>query len=274
MQNNKIPYQMKRTLQGIKNELLSMTNLPLIPEFDLTINHKWGVKSNVAPIKKPTIAYIGFGIGGCYNVDDGNLSSPYQIKVTNKDLYLPIPIRCVPVDQDLSSEERSLYRMRVRRTFGDQEYWCYYFKKIIFNSNVKMTQTDPITLEEIPYEEDPNDLTPTPPQPPYTGTVNTNESEINVSLTGSVTVYGSEILEGISTIYNDARRATISEIGIYTGEDMEVTGLSGTGSDIQYTEAIYAQLATHYTSIGVPLLTPDSFREININFTKGNIMLL
>jgi hypothetical protein len=144
----------------------------------------------------------------------------------------------------------------------------------VFNSNVKMTQTDPITLEEIPYEEDPNDLTPTPPQPPYTGTVNTNESEINVSLTGSVTVYGSEILEGISTIYNDARRASISEIGIYTGEDMEVTGLSGTGSDIQYTEAIYAQLATHYTSIGVPLLTPDSFREININFTKGNIMLL
>lgn len=274
MQNNKIPYQMKRTLQGIKNELLSVTNLPLIPEHDLTINNKWGIQTNVDPIKKPTIAYVGLGIGGCYNVDDGNLSSPYQIKATNKDLYIPIPIRCVPIDQDLTATERSLYRMRVRRTFGDLDYWCYYLKKITFNSNVIMTQTDPSTLEEVPYEEDPNELSPQPPQPPYTGTVDINESEINVALTGNVTVYGSEILEGISAIYNDARRASISEIGIYTGEDQEVTGETGTGSDIQYTEAIYTQLATHYTSIGVPLLTPDSFREIPITFTKGNIMLL
>ena len=274
MDNSKMPYVVTKTLLGIKNELLCSTPAPFIPEHEYTINGKWGVEAHVEPTNKPQIMYVGIGIGGSRNIDDGNLSAPHGIRATDMDLYTPIPMRCVSVDNDLTAEERSNYRMRVKRSFNGHDYWCYYLKKIILTSTVRITKTNPDTLEEEVYDLDANGLTPTPPLPNATGTIVTDGNKINVSVKGEVELFGSDILESINVIYNDPRRANISEIGLYTGEDRIVNGEGVGGNTIQYMEAIYTQLSIKYTSIGVPFLTPDSYRKIPINLGKSNIMLI
>lgn len=266
-------YRIKKVTQGIKNSLIANTTLPLIPAHDLTLNHKYGVQQNVPPLQKPTIAYVGFGNNGCYNVDDGMLSSPRSIKNDNKDLYRPMPIRCVPVDEDVSPAEREFLRMRVRETHHGQDFYCYYLTPIIFTSNVIMTKTNPDTLEEEPYEEDPNGLTPTPPIESGSGTIISGDNEVNVSLLGYVEATGAQLLEGARIIYGDERYAAISELGLFTGEDMVVTGESPTGQ-IQYTEAIYAQLAVHSTFISMPMLSPSSYKKFDISLGKDSVMLL
>src|SRR5574344_998171 len=57
----------------------------------------------------PKLRYFGVGINGCYNADDTTLQSAYNPKRTDMNLYSLIPIRCRPVDEDLSASERANY---------------------------------------------------------------------------------------------------------------------------------------------------------------------
>ena len=120
---------------------------------DTTLNSKYGIYSNIVnefdELPVPKIMYFGLGLNGFYNVDDGNMSAPYHPAADELDLYEPIPIRCVPVDNDLSSTERANYRMRVEKIFNGARYYCYYLKKITLVDNaVKLTRTNPVNKKE------------------------------------------------------------------------------------------------------------------------------
>lgn len=249
-----------RWINEIHASAPSDTIYRLLP--DTTINSKYNVYHNLIPEEMPVpkIMYFGLGINGFYNIDDGNMSAPYHPAADELDLYEPIPLRCVPVNNDLSDAERSLYRMRVEKTFNGERYYCYYLKKItLIDNSVLLTRTNPIKKTEEPFELDPSKLIPIPTIPTTSGEVEGTITQINASLKLGINWVGSEVLEAINVIYGgDMRRAKISEVGIYSGIDYEVTGYNATNSEIHYTEAIYTQLAYKICNIG-SVITSDKY---------------
>lgn len=249
-----------RWINEIHASAPSDTIYRLLP--DTTINSKYNVYHNLIPEEMPVpkIMYFGLGINGFYNIDDGNMSAPYHPAADELDLYEPIPLRCVPVNNDLSDAERGLYRMRVEKTFNGERYYCYYLKKItLIDNSVLLTRINPIKKTEEPFELDPSKLVPIPTIPTTSGEVEGTITQINASLKLGINWVGSEVLEAINVIYGgDMRRAKISEVGIYSGIDYEVTGYNATNSEIHYTEAIYTQLAYKICNIG-SVITSDKY---------------
>ena len=97
------------------------------PELTLNNHLNIAVNANTLNGEVPKLRYFGVGIGGSYNADDSILVSAYNPARTDMNLYRLIPIRCRPVDEDLSDSERSKYRLRQRKTLADgNEYFLYY----------------------------------------------------------------------------------------------------------------------------------------------------
>lgn len=268
--------QIGKVLLGITRELEAYSGIT--PSYDIqsTLNAKYNNFASLLPTALPTVSYFGIGIGGSYNVSNLNLQEPYPVLQTNMDLYQPIPFRCVPVLQDLTAAERAAYRMRVRRTINGSDYFCYYLKVVTFDQTaVSITETNPTTGVLSPYVLDYSNLNPTPPAVSSTGTVTTPSTEINVSITSTLPVTGAEVTESINVLYNgDLRYATISEIGLYSGQDQTVTGLDGSGSNISYLEAVLAQLNIQYTWNGDDFSNPTKTSNYNIANGSGDLLLL
>ena len=258
-----------KTITRWINEIQSSTNAEYQLLFDTTLNHKYSIYPTQQPTSVPKILYFGLGLNGFYNVDDGNMSAPYRPTADELDLYEPIPMRCVPVDEDLSPDARANYRMRRRETINGQDYYCYYLKKLTLNdTTVRLVRTNPITKEEEPYELSEGMLTPVPSIPSVSGEVSGTMNEVNATLSLGLSWLGSEVLEAINIKYNgDMRRAKISEIGIYSGEDATVTGFDASGASFSYVESIYTQLAYKICNIGSVITSPsyDGSRSLILN---------
>ena len=108
------------------------------PELTLNNHLNIAVNANTLNGEVPKLRYFGVGIGGSYNADDSILVSAYNPARTDMNLYRLIPIRCRPVDEDLSDSERSKYRLRQRKTLADgNEYFLYYLKVLNYDEGVK-----------------------------------------------------------------------------------------------------------------------------------------
>jgi hypothetical protein len=241
-----------------------------------TLNAKYGVLPSQVPTVHPIIQYFGVGIGGTFNVDGTNLSQPNEVSALNMDLYTPIPIRCVPIEQDLSSSEQALYRMRVVKTIGGQQYACYYLKLLTKeNSQVQYTQLNPTTLVETTYVLNYTNLNPTPPTTSTNGTSSAISSEVDALLQVNFPLLGSEINEAVSVIYGgDLRYARITEIGVYSGTDYAYTTTDYLNNPFTYTESIMTQLSLQYTFNGVDMASPTTAFNQNFSFGASNIVLL
>lgn len=268
--------QIGKTILGIIRELEAYSGVTPIYDTASTLNAKYGVFNSLVPTSLPTVSYFGIGIGGCYNVSTGNLSQPYPVLKTNMDLYTPIPFRCVPVLQDLTSAEQALYRIRVRKTISGADYFCYYLKTITFNqSTVQVTQTDPVTSLQTPYVLDYANLNPIPPVVSTTGTTTSDSTEVNVSVTSSLPLTGAEVTEVINVLYSgDMRYARISELGLYSGQDRVVSGSDGSGNPINYTEAVLAQLNLQNTFNGDDWSNPSKTSIYEIVNGSGNLLMV
>ena len=271
---NAVAYATKSLLSG-KIELCQM--LPIAFEEDLTstLNYKHGVFANTRPETIPKVKYFGIGIGGRYLVDDAALTSAYKPAIDDMDLYMPIPFRLVPIDEDLSSAERANYRMRVRKTINGVEYYAYYLKLIEYSEGLKFTRINPATQEEEPYELDPTNLTPIGKKPSTSGTTNATIQEIKASVKAQITFTGAEVVEAINILFKgDLRYAVISEIGLYMGEDKVVSGVTPAGTNISYNESIYTQLVIKNTFNGTDMSQNGSVEKRDIVFTSGTPMIL
>lgn len=241
-----------------------------------TLNTLYNVYPNITDITSPPpIAYFGLGIGGYYNTGDDNQCDPYIPKKTDFGLYKPIPIRCVPIDEDLDTTSRSQYRMRVRQTFNGQQYWCYYLKKIeIMDNTARIVRIDPVSKKEIEFEMSQDQLTPKPTIPTTSGTQEGYITEVVVTKRIRCNWVGSEVYEGISAMYNgDLRYAKISEYGIFSGEDRSVEGYASDGTSFRYTESIYTQLQYHICNVGSVVPSADYQGSRIISLGSGSTLL-
>lgn len=259
------------TLLGSHLGLSNLLPVSYDPQREFTLNNHL----NICPTESignelPKMRYFGVGIRGGYNADDGILFSCYNPSRSNMNLYTLIPIRCVPVDEDLTTSERANYRLRQRKTINGTEYFLYYLKCLSYSEGIKYKRITATGAEE-DYELNSSYLSPTPSK---TNTDTTLESK------GSILAYcqaridltASEVLEYIKAAYaGDTRYARISEIGFFTGVDKIITGVSGQNTSIQYTEAIDVQLHTHCTIGGITMSVEGMDLSTVVNITSSGI---
>lgn len=241
-----------------------------------TLNTLYNVfpNDNEGVVAAPSIMYFGIGIMGCYNTGDQNQQKPFQPRQYELNLYEPIPFRCVPIDQDLSTAERTLYRMRVERQFNGERYWCYYLKKLeVVDVSSKITRIDPITGEASPYEFSKEYLTPKPIKGDTSGTMEGSLTEIVVTKRVRAALVGSEVYEAINVIKNgDLTYASISEWGLFTGIDKQVTGFDVSGVSSPYTEAIYAQMSYKLCNTGTGVHSANQTMDRVFTFGNGKLI--
>lgn len=265
-----------KTIIGIKNEIAAILNgTTYAPDLETTLNTKYNNFPNIAPTNVPKLGWFGIGINGHYNVTDTNISQARIPAMTNMDLYEPIPFICVPLDED-KTDYRIKYRMRRVRNIGDIKYVEYYLKPIqLIDSAIRIIRIDPNTQKEIEYELDASNLYPTPPVPQTSGVIEGTSAEIQVSQKFMLPISGNEVCDPVSVIYDgDIRRARLSEYGLYTGEEAEVTGYGADNVGFQYNEVICAQLAVHTTTIGMDGTNPNSVLDRIVTISGGNIAVL
>ena len=258
------------TVLGMLNQFNAFCNLSYLEDKNTTLNAKYNVNPSVGPSSIPTLNYFGIGIGGYKNTDIITGARAYQPKATNMDLYIPIPIRMVPVEEDLTAAERVKYRLKVQVSVGGQSYYQYWLKKIIFDPNhVRLIQKLANGVESN-YILNPEFLSPEPPELTTGGVIDTNENRVIVAATGVCEITGTEVLEAVNLLYGgDLNYARISEFGFYTGEDRPVNA-SGVIQPIDgvgvATEAVYVQLAKHRCTLGSDMSDSGTiFRQL-VNF--------
>ncbi len=74
------------------------------------------------------IQYFCIGTGGINVENPITMAEPYGYETR---LYNMVPFRCVPIENDLSPEDRAKYRIRRKETILGKDYYCYYLKKVI-----------------------------------------------------------------------------------------------------------------------------------------------
>jgi hypothetical protein len=114
-------------LLGISHEILPYT----------TLNQKYSVDVPTGT-GVPTLSYFGIGLKmKDLNRTPDTLSNlnPNKRSPLSTDVRFPVPFVIVPIDADLTLNERAEYRMRVVRIIDGITYAVYYLKKIDLSIN-------------------------------------------------------------------------------------------------------------------------------------------
>lgn len=268
---------MVKTLLGSIAELRGGAGTTPTYNTSLTINAKYGIAPTTLPATLPVSRYVGVGIGGRYSTNSQGVTKPYNVDPREMDLYIPLPIRMVEAASDLSTAERANYRGRqAYRSAANIDYILYWLKVANnVDTEPQVTTTDPVTHEETPYVLDPAWLTPTPKIPTTSGTVGSSSTEINVTISSTVTIYASEVLEAINAMYDGRTElAVISELGLYYGTDFQNTAQDHNGVEFRYTEASMIQLGYKICSNGHDLSDPATFVAKTIRQGTSDVILL
>lgn len=257
-----------RTYIGQERDLDAITGSYDPANFDVktTINNNYDVFQNLIPKHTPTLKYFMIGIGGRRNVNSDTLTAPVPVSRENLGLYKPIPFRCVTIENDLNADERANYRLRRIFALQNGQRMVAYYAKLIdgITSKTTMVSSSKDGEHEVKYTPDYSKLTPIPPEVPINGTTEDNiGSEVTVLKNVNLPITGQEVLESVSVLYDgNLLNATISEIGLCTGEDQDVKVLDAANNAFSMTEAIGVQLYLHTTWNGT------SFTSYQASFTE------
>lgn len=278
------------TILGSLNQLSAF--LPLVYRTDMTttLNRKYSVLADVQPTSTPKLMYFGVGLNGYICAGGTNL--PMHNKRLpdgrNMDLYAPIPIRMRRWGEDLSFEERKMYRMRAIREIDGEKYICYYLKVIDWDTNnVDIIRCNSDGSEDN-YAFENRFLNPSPTDQQVTGGALTSADRIVVRALGRCGVNMSELSEAMNIIYG-LDYCTISEFGFYTGYDVyvnddevlvanvDVSQMDDDDTDTDHTdysqfnmEAAYVQLAKHKTQLPIALDSANSELVTQVSFEASN----
>lgn len=242
----------KKTINFTLLEILRSMAIPFNVMSFSTLNEKYQL-GNITPPNTgyPTLKYLAIGRGGHRNVIGGNSSGLVDIlehSVTDSTLFEQIPFVLVPITDDISNLERAKYRIRKLETHNGVQYFAYYLKVIPENSitpEIRVIElSNGVKVSDVPYVASASSLAPTPVDLSNT-VVNTVEgrhivvqSKINIQLDPADIV---AINDAVTTIYGDVRYSTISELGIVSAYDVNISSTLG-GVNVSYDEVRSAQI--------------------------------
>lgn len=220
-----------------------------------TLNEKFGVLSGDLPPPGvyPILQFLAIGDGALgMNVAADGTSEPaiFQHKSTDAALFKHMPFSLRTLDNDLPTERRGRYAMRVQVEFHGVPYWAYFLKRVDFSQAdtdlfVKNTLADG-TTNVTEFAPDESNLNPTP----------TLMSESGTNLLAGYAVVASTIIElplddfDIAEIRNASQiikqatgKAIISEVAVCTGALKEIHAPLG-NSTFVFEEAIGVQIGS------------------------------
>jgi hypothetical protein len=200
------------------------------------------------------VQYMVIGNMGHYTVtaDDGSDEVVGRLHRTNHAaLYNHIPFALRETTDDLPAQIREKYCLRRIETHGGKNYVAYYGRRLnITNVTPQLLEIEVIngvpTVK--PYTPTTDDLNPTPPAISNNGTVIGSNKTISASAIVEVKLTAEDIAEITSAHRirtNSTRSPIISEIGLCSGVDRQVSGQSGSSGSFQYNEVIGCQVNVH-----------------------------
>ena len=246
-----------------------------------TLNQKFNVFPDEGPMTNeyPSIGYIGIGNKGTgYDVTPTNfvLTTPHAQSPNHASLYNHIPFIVRPLDDDLSSTERSKYRMRVITQINKVSYAVYYLKRLTMENIVPVLEVRNVvdrvitTRGFIPSQ---SDLSPLPPVISNVDINNPNGDYLVVSAKTPFVLNRNdivEIMDACALLYGDQRYAVINEVAICSGVDRVVQGNFGVTTS-SYMESIATQI-TGYVSVEHRL--SEYMTEITLELDTGSVLPL
>ena len=226
-----------------------------IPEHT-TLNERFGVQSGLqlTPTERPAIKYFCIGYGAHDLIrESGKPTKPELYKHQPEDAgqFEPMPFVLRQLNNDLSETERAQYGLRRKENINGVDYIAYYAKRLNFETaeiKIIRDRVDNGVLDSAPFIPTSQNLYPTRPELPPRGiTVASNvKLRNNVELMIHFTPEDAEELLNVARIkFGDEDYAIISEIGLCSGVDREVTAtLEGT-APLKYKEVVGCQIAAH-----------------------------
>lgn len=242
-----------RTCYGAYLQTTKYLGLPFRLIQNTTLNEKFGIQAGIAPAtgEIPNARYLVIGNMGHYTVkaSDGSDETVPRIHRSNDAaLYNHIPFVMREVGNDLTSVQRANYCLRRIETWNNKNYICYYGRRM----SVAGVQPSLLEIEirdgipyTTPYVPTAADLNPVPPAIENSGTIIGSNKTISASAIIRVVLSAEEIIE-ITNAHRirtgSMRSPVISEIGICSGVDREVSGSNGTGGQFNYSEVLACQV--------------------------------
>jgi len=241
-----------------------VTNQPFVVPQWTTLNEVYKILAAESLGQKPSrnfeLKYFGVGVRGSNHVGtDSRGVSKFQVnqhQPIDANLFTAIPFIARPLSEDLDSLNRAKYRMRTVEERNGVMYAFYWLKLIDFskyNPREVLVTRDPITGDEKtnPYIHTEDNLKNPQPVPLTSqGTIPTPDEYVNGSAILNATLYQADLREmslACKIYYNDASYASVNEVGVAYGIDVQHRGaISGNGS-IQYTEVASAIFAHYIT---------------------------
>lgn len=189
--------------------------------------------------------------------------------------YHPMPFCIRSVNEDLPLNKRNKYALRKEETIGGENYYSYYGLRMNIDPddvNVvmkKITREDGQTIET-PFVPTTADLFPEPIELPSVGAVTTTDVRLAASAIIHVVLNEEDIQEYVNAakiMYGgDERYAIMSEFGLCTAADRQVTVPSTAGS-INFIEAIGTQI---YSFAADHKALWYNEQELTLDFDIGN----
>ncbi len=249
------------TLLGIQNQLnrdVGLINVNL----DQSLNNYYDILPTTEPTTLPTMQYFGIGTNGWNN------NTPRIPSATNLNLFNQVPItialKSVVIAQP---NDYADYRMWKVMFIDDKDYVLFYLKKIDFLSSVvKLSEVNNTTGNTSSYDHDSIDFTPA-----VTTSISSTK-HIAASLEGRCEISGEEITNANAVLAKSGDMGligTISELGFYTGADVQHT-LDG----VTYTESVGTQLAMHRCLSPFGVSSASIKYNIPVNFINGSRAVL
>lgn len=242
-----------RTIYAGHLQTCKLLNRPFTVLPNSTLNQKFNLFSNevLSVNEYPALKYICLGNkGASYEQTNSGyvLTTPVPHLPRHASLYNFIPFVIRPINNDLSSTERTKYRLRVPITISGTNYVAYYLRELTLSTvtpTVELRNVNNGVITTDTFSPALSDLSPVPPvlspnslnnpNGDYLAstakvTFNLNQQEIN------------EIMDACNLLFGDARYAVISEIGLCTGVDRILQGTFG-ATVSNYTDSVITQIA-------------------------------
>lgn len=267
-----------RTSNAAYLQSCQFLHLPFQLKEHTTLNEKFQVHHDfvLSAGDMPAVRYVCIGNGGhrfTTGADGVAMPEPVQHKPRHAALYNHIPFVIRPLDDDLVPAVRANYRIRRIEEIDGIRYACYYMRVLDKSSTIpqlELREVDGSTITSSPYVPTITDLNPTPPPIDPGGVIVTSGNYIACTSKIPFIMDAWEINELISACeikFGDPRYAIISEIGICSGLDKNVTG-EFSGIMTGYVDAVAAQIMSF---ISVFYTAQFSTTGLSITFDIGNV---
>lgn len=222
--------RVKHTAIGQYVQSRLFLGLPIEQLPNTTLNQKFGINhktTRVGPDEQYKAIYFCIGDGGSgmeKSADRPAIPDLYGHDPSDCALYHHLPFVLRPINNDLTNEQRSRYRLRRKELHNGIEYFAYYARVLSYEATTRILAESIVkgVSDVKPYEFTENNLSPKEPTLQVREKVTASNTKLKVSTGASLVFDENDIRELINVskiLYGTARYAVITEMSIIGGVD-------------------------------------------------------